>query len=324
MNRFLLLFLIIILCYELAFSKSINNNKFVNSLYIENINSNSTDYCNKRYIIVYRNILDNNNEFKLNENEDIIYSKNNIHNMKKNIKKRDKIYQDLKSKFPFSTFKFHLKHTQSNSNTFKNNDLENFIIKRESKLNNYKDTNESDIFSKTFIFVNDIDIMKEVYGNTKESFYMKRSEDRNFAFNKFIKSINSTDFPIEYIEEDYPVFTDDIPNSNYQNNLTNNEKLLLIKYSKNAVNETQQEDMKEKEIFGDNIEIQKKNLGWGLDRIDQRQTTGDNVYKYQKQAGKNVVVYILDTGLNFNHKDYRSRAFHGSNFINDEDDNDYY
>src|SRR5256886_2679008 len=49
---------------------------------------------------------------------------------------------------------------------------------------------------------------------------------------------------------------------------------------------------------------------WGIDRIDQNAPTLDNSYTYNND-GSNVTVYIIDTGINFNHVDFGGRASTG-------------
>lgn len=52
---------------------------------------------------------------------------------------------------------------------------------------------------------------------------------------------------------------------------------------------------------------QDPNLQWYLDRLDQPGTTRD--YQYQPQStGKGVDVYILDTGINYDHEEFEHRA----------------
>lgn len=49
---------------------------------------------------------------------------------------------------------------------------------------------------------------------------------------------------------------------------------------------------------------------WGLDRIDQRSMPLDGLYTYNAD-GTGVTVYIIDTGINFNHVEYAGRATKG-------------
>lgn len=46
---------------------------------------------------------------------------------------------------------------------------------------------------------------------------------------------------------------------------------------------------------------------WNLDRIDQRNLPLNNIYTYSS-TGKNVNVYVLDTGVNPNHVEFEGRA----------------
>ena len=53
---------------------------------------------------------------------------------------------------------------------------------------------------------------------------------------------------------------------------------------------------------------------WGLDRIDQRALPLDNSYTYPN-TGSGVRAYIIDTGINFSHNDFRGRAVSGFDAI---------
>ncbi|KAL6608453.1 hypothetical protein LY90DRAFT_500624 [Neocallimastix californiae] len=265
---FLLSLILMVLCHKLAYSKSLNDQGCLKSLCAQRTAVLSKNDYTKQYIIVYKSISNSNeksktNKFFMNTNE-------------------------LKNRIPF------------------NHDFQNSINKRkrENPYSNHTLPKYSS-FTKSFMFVNEEDLIQEVYGDLKEGLPIKRSEheQREYTIKEFIKTINSTDLPIDYIEEDYPVYTDDISKDSFQTSVSpppneNTDPSVVPKDSTNSMNETEALDemMIENEIFGDAIETQKKNLGWGLDRIDQRQTTGDKTYKYPKQAGKNVIVYILDTG----------------------------
>ncbi|WP_030195819.1 S8 family peptidase [Streptomyces sp. NRRL S-87] len=51
---------------------------------------------------------------------------------------------------------------------------------------------------------------------------------------------------------------------------------------------------------------------WGLDRIDRRRKPGqDKKYTYPTTAGSGVTAYIIDTGVNFTHRDFGGRARSG-------------
>ncbi|KAK3832517.1 MAG: peptidase S8/S53 domain-containing protein, partial [Linnemannia elongata] len=60
--------------------------------------------------------------------------------------------------------------------------------------------------------------------------------------------------------------------------------------------------------------VQSHSPSWGLDRIDQRTDKLDGLYHYPKSAGQNVTIYVIDTGVNIDHKDFEGRAQHGPVF----------
>ncbi|KAI1300525.1 hypothetical protein EDD11_006169 [Mortierella claussenii] len=73
-----------------------------------------------------------------------------------------------------------------------------------------------------------------------------------------------------------------------------------------------------------NGRVQKHPPSWGLDRIDQRTDKLDGLFHYPVSAGKNVTIYVIDTGVNVDHKDFEGRAQHGPVFLpgtNDSTDN---
>ncbi len=55
---------------------------------------------------------------------------------------------------------------------------------------------------------------------------------------------------------------------------------------------------------------------WGLDRIDQRNLPLDNSYTYA-QSGQGVTAYIIDTGINTDHREFSGRASAGYSAISD-------
>jgi subtilisin family serine protease len=58
---------------------------------------------------------------------------------------------------------------------------------------------------------------------------------------------------------------------------------------------------------------------WGLDRIDQRNRPLDQVYNYPNDA-TDVTVYIIDTGIRFDHQEYNGRAVSGYDFVDNDND----
>ncbi|MDT8323714.1 MAG: S8 family serine peptidase, partial [Bacteroidota bacterium] len=58
---------------------------------------------------------------------------------------------------------------------------------------------------------------------------------------------------------------------------------------------------------------------WGLDRIDQRNLPLNSSYVYQNE-GEGVTVYIIDTGIRFDHQEYYPRATSGWDFIDNDND----
>lgn len=58
------------------------------------------------------------------------------------------------------------------------------------------------------------------------------------------------------------------------------------------------------------------NPPWGLDRIDQVSLPLDNLYRYPN-TGDESTVYIVDTGINFNHVEFTGRALPGTDTVGD-------
>ncbi|MGW1765336.1 S8 family serine peptidase, partial [Streptomyces sp. NPDC002073] len=66
-------------------------------------------------------------------------------------------------------------------------------------------------------------------------------------------------------------------------------------------------------------ETQEKPPSWGLDRIDQADTVGDEKYTYPDSGGEGVTAYVIDTGVRVSHQDFAGRAEHGFDAIDNDD-----
>ncbi|WP_030719131.1 S8 family peptidase [Streptomyces sp. NRRL F-2580] len=66
-------------------------------------------------------------------------------------------------------------------------------------------------------------------------------------------------------------------------------------------------------------ETQEKPPSWGLDRIDQAATAGDQKYTYPDGGGEGVTAYVIDTGVRISHKDFGGRAAHGFDAVDNDD-----
>jgi cerevisin len=67
-----------------------------------------------------------------------------------------------------------------------------------------------------------------------------------------------------------------------------------------------------------------ENAPWGLARVSQRdKLSGDSyTYNYNENAGEGVNVYVIDTGININHKDFEGRAVWGKTISANSTDSD--
>ncbi|MFF2327963.1 MULTISPECIES: S8 family serine peptidase [unclassified Streptomyces] len=61
---------------------------------------------------------------------------------------------------------------------------------------------------------------------------------------------------------------------------------------------------------------------WGLDRIDQTETAGDDAYTYPDSAGEGVTAYVIDTGVRTTHEEFEGRASSGYDAVDDDDSAD--
>jgi len=62
---------------------------------------------------------------------------------------------------------------------------------------------------------------------------------------------------------------------------------------------------------------------WGLPRISQRKYEDKSKYNFPESAGKDVDVYVIDTGVNTKHNDFEGRAIFGFNAVAREAANDF-
>ncbi|MEV7568879.1 S8 family peptidase [Streptomyces tanashiensis] len=69
-------------------------------------------------------------------------------------------------------------------------------------------------------------------------------------------------------------------------------------------------------------ETQEKPPSWGLDRIDQAETAGDDKYTYPDGGGEGVTAYVIDTGVRITHQDFGGRAAHGFDAVDNDDSAD--
>ncbi|MFE5589056.1 S8 family serine peptidase [Streptomyces sp. NPDC056549] len=69
-------------------------------------------------------------------------------------------------------------------------------------------------------------------------------------------------------------------------------------------------------------ETQEKPPSWGLDRIDQAETAGDDKYTYPDAGGEGVTAYVIDTGVRITHQDFGGRAAHGFDAVDNDDSAD--
>ncbi|KQX50713.1 MULTISPECIES: S8 family peptidase [unclassified Streptomyces] len=58
---------------------------------------------------------------------------------------------------------------------------------------------------------------------------------------------------------------------------------------------------------------------WGLDRVDQTDTAGDQKYTYPDAAGEGVTAYVIDTGVRVSHQDFGGRASDGFDAVDNDE-----
>ncbi|MFJ5548169.1 S8 family serine peptidase [Streptomyces sp. NPDC093225] len=69
-------------------------------------------------------------------------------------------------------------------------------------------------------------------------------------------------------------------------------------------------------------ETQENPPSWGLDRIDQAETAGDEKYTYPDNGGAGVTAYVIDTGVRVSHQDFGGRASSGFDAVDKDESAD--
>ena len=72
------------------------------------------------------------------------------------------------------------------------------------------------------------------------------------------------------------------------------------------------------------IAAQQKGANWNLARISQRNLPVDDTFEYDNNAGQNVDVYILDSGIRITHAEFGGRAIWGESFTGELTKTDEY
>ncbi|KAF9438228.1 subtilisin-like serine protease [Entomortierella beljakovae] len=149
----------------------------------------------------------------------------------------------------------------------------------------------------------------------------------------FLKELESNE-EIEYVEEDTLMWAWDMePQDSTENNPEEHEAQLdvqsdilapstgsnLVEKTKVSANATLHSDMNavlRMEYFS------LKAPSWGLTRISQHQRDLRKDYSYMASAGLDVDIYIIDSGVYEDHRDFGGRAFNIANFVPGEEDSD--
>ncbi|KAI9250492.1 peptidase S8/S53 domain-containing protein [Phascolomyces articulosus] len=125
-----------------------------------------------------------------------------------------------------------------------------------------------------------------------------------FPDNGFIDTLYH-DTEVDYIE----------PNYNYKATflLPNHDSMMTQDQKEN--NEQQQKLFKKRSSYSSSPD-------WGLARINKRTPDGLDSYEYDTTAGSGIEVFVLDSGVNVNHKDFEGRAIATASFVDKEDTSD--
>jgi cerevisin len=71
--------------------------------------------------------------------------------------------------------------------------------------------------------------------------------------------------------------------------------------------------------LGSNVQ---NNAPWNLARLSTRSNSGQSRFVYDDSEGTDAMVFVVDTGVNSDHKDFDGRAFFGFNSVPNEDNKD--
>ncbi|KAI8327734.1 peptidase S8/S53 domain-containing protein [Chlamydoabsidia padenii] len=115
-----------------------------------------------------------------------------------------------------------------------------------------------------------------------------------------------------FLESDQKVTIADYFNNNTNNNNNNNNDY-------NVIDNT---TLSNNNMVKGPYSIQMDVPSWGLSRISQRYLPLVDAFGYPHDAGKNVDIYIVDSGVDISNSDFEGRAIWGGNFVPGSPDND--
>lgn len=140
------------------------------------------------------------------------------------------------------------------------------------------------------------------------------------SFQAFVGDLNND--IIERLKKS-PMVHDIMPNLQFTifNNTIKLNQTKVAKLKKIKADGDSEDDDDDTDEMEDGFKIQ-KNAPRHLARLSSREGLYDQkepfTYKYDF-SGKDVVAYVIDTGIDFEHPEFQSRAFKGGNFVNETD-----